>query len=797
MTTLERSDSRSTATLDGRPCHKELSAQNVVPVRWDGIVQPYIPTVEKVSSPGVEYHGEFERDIDPVTYQVLRWRLWNLNLEHGEALKRVCGTVVVCHVEDFNTSLLTECGDTVVGGPTLQRFVGMADLNVKWTIENRGVRPGIEDGDVFLNNDVYVGGTHQHDVAVFAPIFWEGKLFSWFFSAAHQMELGGDQPGSFCADAEDIFHEPNPWPPLKLVRAGEMADDVLAAFMRQSRLPAAVALNLRSQVAGIHAARKRMRDLLESHGPALVKGVMRKMIADTSSTLSRRLLSIPDGRWSEEYYLAIHRDRKVRKVRTTLRKDGDVLTFSNEGTGHQTGPGNGTYCGFRSAAVAAVGNMLAWDQLFCPAGILHHVRFDPVPSTLTIASHPAAVTVLYGTNMSISLGGQVVSKMVDAGAEEVRNRPMAAGGMSNGGFCNLWSVDDHGLERFAAIADDIVGGLGGSPGLDGLDTGGTWEMPTISAGNVEDVESASPVMYLYRREQPDSGGPGEWRGGNTVETALMSPSSGLWHFQPLSNDPGVNCTPGLAGGLPGHSGDWLGAESSALLEEFAAGRLPASRDGLLERLGGLERLAVYGQPLDLDASGVVVAEYCAGGGYGDPWDRDPAALERDLLEGSVSVTSAVEEYGAVLINERTVDRQATEARRAELRQRRLERSLLPPGDPAPSQAAVGTDVVQRVNGAVELRKLGSQWSWACSRCHHRLGAAAQNYRSGCGRIDQDPNALHIRRYPDPGRFFPVDLVFRQWLCPGCGRALATDIVCRDDPPVEDVRIDTASIEGRR
>ena len=329
-------------------------------------------------------------------------------------------------------------------------------------IRTRASRPG----DVYILNDPYIATSHQLDVAAYQPFFWEGRLFCWFFNAAHCMDIGGSQPGSFCADAKDIFDEPMTWPPIRLVHDGVIQQDVYDAFLRQSRSPSAIALNLRSQIAGLDTAARRMTALLAEQGPRLVKGVMRRMLCDTSAAVRNRLHEIPDGEWSETYLLGGLPDRRTRRLRTVLRKEGAVLIFSNEGTDPQLPTGNGTYCAFRSAAMSAVGTMLAWDQMYCPGGTLDRLRFDPHPGTFTIPSHPAGVTTVVGTNMAIALAGQVVSKMLLCGPEHLQKRALASGGLTSAGWCHAWGFDETGTLQFAPMTDSVIGALGASPGLE-------------------------------------------------------------------------------------------------------------------------------------------------------------------------------------------------------------------------------------------------------------------------------------------------------------------------------------------
>ena len=114
---------------------------------WDGVVLPYVPAPFGDEVAGLPLSRETDTDIDPVTYQVLRWRLWNINLEHDNTIRLVCGTGIVCHALDYNTSMLVEDGRTILGRPSLQRFVGQGDLSVRYTMAYRHPNPGISPGD--------------------------------------------------------------------------------------------------------------------------------------------------------------------------------------------------------------------------------------------------------------------------------------------------------------------------------------------------------------------------------------------------------------------------------------------------------------------------------------------------------------------------------------------------------------------------------------------------------------------------------------------------------------------------
>ena len=196
-------------------------------------------------------------------------------------------------------------------------------------------------------------------------------------------------PGGFCVNAPDMFHESTPVPPIKLARRGVMQADVHDMFVRKSRTPDMIALQIRSQFAGLRATKARMVEMLEEYGPRVVKGAMRQMIKDTSEAVSRRLLQIPDGDWQETIFLSSvgPDDRATHRLVTRLRKEGDRLIFSNEGTDPQFFAANGTFSAWRSANICASACLLAYDQFYCAAGVADHMEFRPD------ARHPQRVHV--------------------------------------------------------------------------------------------------------------------------------------------------------------------------------------------------------------------------------------------------------------------------------------------------------------------------------------------------------------------------------------------------------------------
>lgn len=783
----------STSTLDGVIRNPQVKAATLAAASWDGKVLPYLPRLDLDIDASLSLHEEFDRDVDPVTYQVLRSRFWNMNLDHSDTIKRVSGTPLIVYMDDFNTSILTENGDTIVCGPSIQYFTGHGDLSVKWTLENRSSNPGIEDWDVFLQNDPYIGTEHQIDTLMYSPVFWEGKLFCWILNNCHMGDLGGVSPGSFCVDAPDIFSEPTPVPPIKVARRGVLQHDVMDMFSRKSRTPDVVALQIRSQMAGLRVTRERVLEVLREYGPTVVKGTMRGMIRDCSQAVGSRLEQIPDGEWSETIYLSSlgGDDRDLHRVVTTLRKVGDRLTFSNEGSDPQCYAASACFSAWRSALVCAGSTMLGYDQLYCPAGVADHMEFEPTPGTLISANWPAALTPVTAAIVCMYLASQVISKMAMAGPEEIRHVANASGGVSLPGYWVASGLDRNGAPVATLTGDSLCGSIGAFPYRDGVDTGGAWWWPNSTSGNAEEWEASLPLLYLYRREQLDSGGAGRWRGGNGLEIAVIPHKTDALNVQIVACDPAINTSPGLAGGLPGHPGNYLLADNTDVQGLLGSGTVPRDRAELEQKVGTLTRMSPKTSRI-FGPNEVFSAEYSGGGAFGDPLLREPRLVAQDLQQRRISHEAAAEKYGVVIGADGAADLQATAGERKRLRSARLSTAR------PPRNAAVCTVEEKTVHTVSEA--LGVAFGrdplgdWACVECGRVLGSATGNYKHGAAILDLNPFEVDPVAYPNPADFCDVPFVMRQCICPGCGTILSTECCRADDEPKADIQF---SADGLR
>jgi N-methylhydantoinase B len=749
---------------------------------FDGRTYPYVPPASPPESIRPLLH-DAAGEVDPTDFEVLRHALWNVNIEHGTTIIRTSGSPVVVYAHDFNPVILDEWGDYVYFGPWLQYLVAASSPAVKWILENRHPRPGVEPGSMFMTNDPWIGATHQSDLAVLAPVFWEDRVFAWVGSSLHHQDLGGTAPGGFNPVAEDIFHESGVVPPVRIVEDGEIRADLEEEYMRRSRMPELVGVDLRAQIAGCRVAVDRIETLLERYGAPTVKGAMRKIRDDAEQAFAGRLATIPDGEWRSQAFLeaAGPGDRGLYRNSVVLRKRGDRLEFSNEGTDPQIGALSCTLAAWEGAIAAMVNSQLMFDQLFAIGGALRRIDFTAEPGTLTSALHPSALSLAVLTlDQCIALAALSISKMLSCSSDPSLHREIQSS-MGAATFpIAAFSGTDAGGRPFASLfLDPVAAGMAGWSWRDGLDVGGwPWD-PQVAMPNVEETEAFYPLLMLWRRVVPDSGGAGRFRGGNSMELASIPHGiETMTHHMASAAHHAVPLSP-LFGGYPGNVNRFLMQRDTDLRELLAAGRVPAPGQAVV---GTEEELPPKAFGIVQGNDDIYVLVWCGAGGFGDPLERDPAAVVADVASGAVDAAEAERVSGVVLDGEGGLDAPATAARRDALRAER--RGWDAP--PAPREGKVEGDPEAPIGPGLGVHEHGGERVIACG-CGAVLAGADGNWKDGALRRETgiaEGNAL----LPDPARIVDAEIVLRQFACPSCLRLLDNEICRGDDPPLWDIKL---------
>lgn len=736
-------------------------------IAYDGLVRPYIPDPDHVHAHSSVRYFEGETEVDAVMYEVIRHKLLQINDDHGATIERLSGSPITLYTNDFNSGILTATGEILFMGPYVQWFAAMMDTAVRWILENRSESPGIAPGDMWLVNDPWVGTLHQQDVGLLAPVFTEeGELFCWTGNFAHHYDVGGSVPGSFVPNAKDAYDEGPPFPPIKIVEDGRIRRDVEDLFLRQSRRPDIVKIDLHAQIAGNESAIRKIHGVRARYGDDTVSSVMNRVLDAGERAFQRKLDAIPNGQWSARVFLdgSVQDDRGVYEIVSTVIKHDDHLEFRNEGTHPQVGIINSSYATWRGGVATILGTTMAAEQLYAVGGALRRTRFTPTPDTISCASFPASISCAgaIGGHITIVAAHLAIGKMLGA-SDELRSDLLCQQAGSQWPLLAISGTDEHGVEFGTALMDAMIGGLGAFSFRDGVDTGGVYFIPRGRAGNVEENEESFPVLYLTRREKRGSGGAGRFRGGNSVELMLVVHGVDEITQTTATGGVGIPTGIGLFGGLPSNTNFFGIARGTDVKAQMAGGRVPLT----IEEIGGeMEALAAKNAGYTQGADDVYVMYGTAGAGYGDPLTREVGMVATDLERGVIDRATASDLYGVHLAADGSLDGAATTAARAEHRRTRRERSAAARVE-APGGIAASIAPMAAHFGATDI---DGTPHYACLECRTVLGPTTSSLPRYCRIEDLDVRDVnpHIG---SPLTWVDQDVVLRAYYCPSCGTML--------------------------
>lgn len=573
-------------------------------------------------------------ELDPVTLAVLKGRLEQIADEMDATLYRSAFNPIIAEARDACHGLYhAETGATLVQGTTgLPIFVGAMAFAVKAVIDKVARDGGLEEGDTFLFNDPYQGGTHLNDFRLVRPVFRKGKLFCWIASVGHWLDIGGNVPGGFNASARESFQEGVLIPPVKFMSGGVMNKDILDILSANSRVPQSNFGDLNGQLNALDLGERRLSNLLDDYGEGTVEAALDAFTARAEKLMRETIAKLPDGTYSFLDHLdndGVTDTPLDIALDLTIAGDEMVLDFSRS-----SGPCEGPLNIARSTAIACcyVALKHSFTEVPANAGCLAPIRFVIPDTTLLGVSPPRPVGGYTETILRVI--GAVFGALAQAMPERATAAPF--------GTINALSLAGHRANAARWVMFSFFGGgLGGNPETDGLNHGNNpISMATIPPAEI--LEAAYPVMFTQWALRPDSAGPGEKRGGLGVIYEIEAlDDRGADVF--LLGERGKFAPFGVNGGAP------------AALNQFSW-----TKDG-----------ATHEAPLVSKVTNVKIAkgdrvrlETPGGGGWGDPLSRDPALVARDVRLGYVTPAKAAALYGVVVNESGHVDEVATRDRRA-------------------------------------------------------------------------------------------------------------------------------------
>jgi len=571
--------------------------------------------------------------IDPIQFEVMRYALIAVADEMCVALAKAAYSTNIKTRLDLSCAILDEQG-RVVGQSTAQPcHISAMNIIVPSAIRNYPPER-LSPGDQLVVNDPYQGGVHLNDVVVIAPIFLDGVIRGYAANLAHHVDVGGSAPGSLGA-FEEVYQEGLIFPIVKIAEAGQMHPDVFKLIMANIRSKKETAGDFRAQVAANKVGVQRVVDLYERYGAARVEAFVEELLDYTETRSRHELAKLPNGVFEAEGYLDDDglTDTPIRLHVSITIVDGHV-TFDFSGSDAQRrSPMNSTLTQ-TNASCAYVLRCLMDGDVPTNDGFYRLIDIRAPEGSVLNARSP--VGVAGGWEVSLRLCDVLFKAFSQALPEQV---PAGCKAM----VCHVvFGGIDPRNGNYYAFLETVAGGHGGRSGLDGLDAVQTHHQNTQNAP-VEEVEICYPVLTHEYGLIADSEGAGEFRGGLGVHRdysfrdheVVFTVLADRRKFPPH----------GLFGGLDGR----------------VARYTVTAPDGTVRELPSKTTFRVH-------EGEVVTYETCGGGGYGDPLDRRPLSVLRDVIEGRVSRERASKVYGVVFAGDgEAVDEPRTAARRAELR----------------------------------------------------------------------------------------------------------------------------------
>lgn len=618
---------------------------------------------------------------DPIALQVLRTNLEAIAEEGFRTIVRTAISPVVTESLDAGCTLLDAQGNLLLGGGALFFHFGAASQAVRSVIAVHG--DSIAEGDIFVGNDPHSGiAVHPNDVMVLQPVFHKGVMAAWVGNSAHLIDVGGAKFGSYDPTATECYQEALRLPPVRLYSRGVEQRDIWAIMRNNVRMPVMNEMDLRGLIAGCSVANDKLLALIGAQGgvDAFAAG-LRILRENTQREMQRRIGTLSPGTyrlasWAEWETEATDRAPalyELYRIPCRLTVDAGRLAFDYTGAAPQClRYYNSKPWIIRSIIASEIWNFLGQDLPF-NQGVFDVIGVHCPEKSILNCSVPAPIAAAHSEPATLAavLGVGCLNMALAASAGTPERRYMTAQSARSATANQAWRIQypDGSIDGFL-MQDAIATGSAAAMGRDGNDLSPylVARRGWLELNEVEVLESWYPILIREKRPRPGAGGAGTRRAGAGMQMSFRP--HGIDKLTGVMNArrpylPSM----GMAGGYPG-----------------AATALRVHRQD-----GAVDKIATK-------ATGVVIRPQewfefqCSnGGGWGDPLDRDAAAVAEDMALNRLDAAGAADVYGVLLDDSGGVDGAATDARRAALRQSRLDHAT-------PARRPVGADALEQARG---------------------------------------------------------------------------------------------------
>lgn len=551
---------------------------------------------------------------------VIANRLDTITKEMGYALERSSRSPIFAEACDFACGICNGKGELVSQINGIPILAAAGTFSVQEVIKK--YHEEIQEGDVFILNDPYQGGNHLPDIGIITPLIVEGEVLFYCVSRAHHGDIGGSVAGSYNAKATEIFQEGLRIPPIKLVSGGRVINDVMDLILRNVRNPQMLQNDLWSQIGANNIGIARLKELLHQYSSARIKETVDYLLNHAEKLTRLAIKTIPDGEYSgQEWVDDDGFQAHPIKVNVTVKVSDEEMTLDFSGTDSQV-KGFVNSALVTSTSAAWIGALWALGaHIPRNSGAFRAIKVCLPKGSLLNPEDPAPVTL-----STLTPASEIISAIFQA-LDPVVGERLPAG---FGRYCgpSFYGIDPRNQEFYVGFAFCALGSGGGIAGRDGYpymaplsNYGG------VRAPNIEANEIQYPHLTLCHEMEMDSAGSGLWRGGPGIRYSLK------FYGEPTNIvmfGDGMKIPPfGSSSGKPGSLNR---AELTTEDEQIFC-------------------LASKESPRSLPTGTVLTVISSGGGGWGDPYRRDPERVGQDVRDGFISLVKARTDYGVVLTKE--------------------------------------------------------------------------------------------------------------------------------------------------
>jgi N-methylhydantoinase B/oxoprolinase/acetone carboxylase alpha subunit len=608
-------------------------------------------------------------------------------LESAKEMLEQTGAAPGAKWGDLTTALYNVSGDLALASSSgVVVFSACASAPLQHLVRQWADEPtvGVHPGDVYYHNDARYGGVHNADQTLFLPIFSNGELIAWAGATIHEGENGATEPGGLSPSALSVYDEGLKISPIKVAENYRFRRDVVNLIQNNVRDPLMQLIDMRAKLAACMRIEAKVLELVAERDEQVVVAILRRALERTEAEVRRRFADFPDGIFRQVHFgdTTLLEDRML-KFSLEVEKRGDQITLRSRGSAPAIAD-RALNCSpvFSRSLIANNLQMFFWEDLPRNAGYVAALDFDWEPGSLANSGGEAPnalgmVAACFWQTVMHSCMTKMAYNRPD-GVEIIAPWYGMTQAMFYGGL-NQWGMPVANL----MIDINSMGG-GAHRDRDGEHSCAPFFASMADYGEIEDRETELPILALGRNLTVNNHGYGRHRGGSAVECMYMVWGVPEFFFGCLGTGSKFPTVPGMFGGYGGPSNPltrFTGDSSQAVREALAehGADVPYTADELHAR-GGLpgtvDSARATQQAHQLKEGDLWILQVGGGGGYGDPLERDPADVVRDLRESRISPWVAERVYHVVCdVDELVVDETATAAAREAERRARLERSV--------------------------------------------------------------------------------------------------------------------------